>query len=927
MRPAQTPAFPVPAESAWADGETIDAIAVDTGTWNLVTDGEAHDVTATVTLNTTVSTTPWQGTLQLVRGTDEVVAEKNVGVAVGGETGSVVFQVTEAGTYKVVDKSTPATESEPFTVKNVASMADLFAAGKATQGTDSATGRVVNAGEDGVFTISGVDGTKQHMVAPTYALPEGASAPVAVEVYDADDSGADNTGYFADNDGVPGEEYTETTLANACKTGAYWVAVQPKAGDTAAQAYAGGVLYVKVVLQQSTLEGVYAIDGTNVDDTTFTYDAQAQTVNFAVNGAQISPDTTKVYKADGTAVDDAATDIIDAGSYYAIVTLDDQTATVPFEVGTLDLSAVSVTVNDVEWTKGSAVDADTVKAGATVNGEKLAANNDLAGKLSLNAGLVDRLGEYTAAIAPADDEDKNITGTATASFKAVEQVVAAEKFFYDDVIFEDAFKADPVRVFNNSVEPFSVDKIAVQDANGNDYAKSRYTVSLTDEEGNEVSSATEAGTYVVTVSMVPGSDWALGGKATGKFTVTKGTVAAAKVSVTFDGKAVGDNFKAPYDGTNLADKFAVSVTLGGEQLAEGTDYEVVFKDLDKTGTAQVVDSVVNVNSNGYQLEVKGVGYAGTAVFKFSVEPVTAKALKVDEGAFGGVAWTGEAVAPTILYSTKAAADSTAADWKVLDPEMYSSVYKTSEKVYVDGEWDGTSYNDGNVIPASEVVDAGTYAVTVALYADVVNLELDSSVYSGGEALLRFDVVKTAHFIDVPADAWYADGVYTAWKNTYMEGIAEGIFAPENAMTRAEFAQLVFNMAGGQKDESGKEFPTQFADVPANAWYAQAVEWAARYGIVNGTSETTFAPNETISREQIAAMFYRYAGNGAEADLSVLDQFEDADQVSGWAKEAMAWAVENGYVNGTSETTLAPSETATRAQIAVIAVRLQPEAIA
>ena len=146
------------------------------------------------------------------------------------------------------------------------------------------------------------------------------------------------------------------------------------------------------------------------------------------------------------------------------------------------------------------------------------------------------------------------------------------------------------------------------------------------------------------------------------------------------------------------------------------------------------------------------------------------------------------------------------------------------------------------------------------------------------------------------------------------------------MTRAEFAQLVFNMAGGKKDTVGKEYPTQFADVPANAWYAQAVEWAARYGIVNGTSETTFAPNETISREQIAAMFYRYAGNKAQADLAVLDQFADAESVSDWAETAMAWAVENGYVNGTSETTLAPAETASRAQIAVIAVRIQPDPV-
>ena len=159
----------------------------------------------------------------------------------------------------------------------------------------------------------------------------------------------------------------------------------------------------------------------------------------------------------------------------------------------------------------------------------------------------------------------------------------------------------------------------------------------------------------------------------------------------------------------------------------------------------------------------------------------------------------------------------------------------------------------------------------------------------------------------------------------MNGVAEGIFAPEQAMTRAEFARVVANMAGVQPN-TDVEYPTQFTDVPANAWFAQAVEWASRYGIVTGTSATTFDPYGTITREQIATMLYRYAGNNAQADASVLDQFTDASQVSDWAKTAMAWAVEEGYMNGKGANDLQPQATATRAEIAALAVRVQPEAL-
>ena len=240
------------------------------------------------------------------------------------------------------------------------------------------------------------------------------------------------------------------------------------------------------------------------------------------------------------------------------------------------------------------------------------------------------------------------------------------------------------------------------------------------------------------------------------------------------------------------------------------------------------------------------------------------------------------------------------------------------KVDDDGTWTVEANADLETIPAEQVKDAGFYVMEIKPAAEGNFSSFDPST-------LCFRVVDTVAFADVPASAWYADEVAKAFSNGYVNGVAAGIFAPEQDMTRAEFAKVVANMAGyGYSLEA--TYPTQFSDVPADAWFAGAVEWAARYGIINGTSATTFDPYGTITREQIATMLYRYAGNGAQADLSVLDQFDDADQVSAYAENAMAWAIEKGYMNGTSDTTLAPQETATRAQIAAMAVRVQPKAL-
>ncbi|MBQ7870949.1 MAG: S-layer homology domain-containing protein, partial [Oscillospiraceae bacterium] len=109
------------------------------------------------------------------------------------------------------------------------------------------------------------------------------------------------------------------------------------------------------------------------------------------------------------------------------------------------------------------------------------------------------------------------------------------------------------------------------------------------------------------------------------------------------------------------------------------------------------------------------------------------------------------------------------------------------------------------------------------------------------------------------------------------------------------------------------------DVAEDAWYAEAVIWAANAGVVKGVNETTFAPNTAITREQIATILFRYAGV-EKVEEDHLKDFNDADKISAYAVDAMNWAVAEGLVKGMGNATVAPGATATRVQIATVLAR-------
>ena len=170
------------------------------------------------------------------------------------------------------------------------------------------------------------------------------------------------------------------------------------------------------------------------------------------------------------------------------------------------------------------------------------------------------------------------------------------------------------------------------------------------------------------------------------------------------------------------------------------------------------------------------------------------------------------------------------------------------------------------------------------------------------------------YSDVNAGDWYHEAVDYALSNGLMNGVGGGKFDPNGSLTRAMLVTILYR-AENTPNVSGEANP--FTDVPAGQWYTDAVIWAAKEGIVNGTSETTFAPNDSITREQIATILCRYAGSPkVSGDFA---SFSDASSVSAYAYDAMRWAVQSGIINGI-DGKLAPQDNATRAQIAMILYR-------
>ena len=213
---------------------------------------------------------------------------------------------------------------------------------------------------------------------------------------------------------------------------------------------------------------------------------------------------------------------------------------------------------------------------------------------------------------------------------------------------------------------------------------------------------------------------------------------------------------------------------------------------------------------------------------------------------------------------------------------------------------------GDAVKVTENAD-GTYTFTMP----------------NGQVTVKATFVQTEEpapaepFPDVDENDWFYDEVVYVYENGLMNGVENNQFAPNTATNRAMLATILYRLAG----EPAVSGDLPFTDVKSGTWYTDAVLWAAQNGIVNGLGENTFAPMNTLTREQLVTMLYRYAEAegydvSAAADLS---GYPDAGKVQTYAQKAMSWAVAEGIVEG-MDGNLNPAGNATRAQIATILMR-------
>ena len=241
--------------------------------------------------------------------------------------------------------------------------------------------------------------------------------------------------------------------------------------------------------------------------------------------------------------------------------------------------------------------------------------------------------------------------------------------------------------------------------------------------------------------------------------------------------------------------------------------------------------------------------------------------------------------------------------------------------------DPTAAKAGATVTLTPVPDRGYQVGSVAVtdrFGDAVAVtEQADGTYTftmpNGQVTVTVTFAETPlPFTDVTEGDWFYDAVRYAYETGLMDGVGDSLFAPNSETTRAQLVTILYRLEG-EPEVSGT---SGFTDVEADIWYTDAVAWAAQNGIVNGVSDTEFAPGDDITREQLAVILYRYAAYqgydvSQRADLS---GFGDASSIRGYAQEALSWAHAQGLVLGFEDGSLRPQGTASRAQIAAVLMR-------
>ena len=732
----------------------------------------------------------------------------------------------------------------------------------------------------------------------------------------------------ADAEGKPGTESVTPVEA-----GTYYVVIEAVSGD-----YAGGKATEKFFISGKKLEVASYYEGNDVHNTTINYTAEPADINFsAPDGHRLikGVDYTVKFYNPGDDASNAArrseTAPTDAGDYYAHLTgigaYAGSTADVTFTINPFNLTTADVFVDTI-------IGADTAlpTKPTTVNGsEALAAML----KLDYSDPTPNGTGAFKAMVVP-DTDDKTspnftIGGHPVDSHRYVEvhRVDYKVGFTYNG-------EAVPETItLNVKKDNFIHDKMfgaSYTDGDGNvvDVTHDIKTT-VTDKDGNSLGSIKDInnwtnlyGTYTVTLEALDEAGHVYGGSVQFKIVVTDGTLdAEAGMYVSYDGTVIS-SFDRPFTGTPY-NKFDVALYDGNDPVAV-SDYS--WKIVDSEGNE--VPRKAPIHAGDYQIVVTSDRYQlENATFDLTISKMEVQAIRIEPGPGKGNLQTinGQYALP---YNN--GGDITPA-WQYTTGERDAK----GNLVWVDYKGSMVSRNSNLTVTTDEgdavknIREVGDYVATLS----AVDTELADDFDFTAEPY-KFSVAQGLLFVDVTPDMYYYGSVMTAYDNGYVKGYSNGkLYGPTDSMSRADVAVVLYRMSGAKASSWAGEnsyseltgWDTGYEDCNNKAYYAEAVAWARKAGVVAGLDDTHFGPDQKVTREQFATMLANYAkarGDFKTADESVLDKYADADQVSAFARGTVAWAVEEGVMGGAAN--LMPTSEVTRADVAVMAVNYQPASL-
>ena len=343
---------------------------------------------------------------------------------------------------------------------------------------------------------------------------------------------------------------------------------------------------------------------------------------------------------------------------------------------------------------------------------------------------------------------------------------------------------------------------------------------------------------------------------------------------------------------------AVTLDLGGGKLGDSSENIQIIVKNDSEFTAPASDGLTRPDGNTENyfkwLGSDGNLYAPGESVSADVTKLTAKFAGGSSGSGGG----GGSRKPSVTYYTlhfETNGGSAITDMREENNTRISlTKYVPTRHGYTFIGW----YSDHNL--TNQVSE--------------FSLTKNMTVYAGWRADENPDIVVNP-FTDVSEKDWFYNDAMFVYKNGLMLGTSKTLFSPHGMVTRGMMATILWRMEGSLAPKG----ENSFTDVEAGRWYADAITWTAENGIFAGYSKDKFGPDDPITREQLTAIFYRYADyKGYKLTVTEnLDKFEDADKITDYAKMVMQWAVGNGLIKGKSENLLDPQGTATRAEISAM----------